>query len=429
MKGTVGIIGAGFAGLISARELERLGYTVEIFEARDRIGGRTWTAQKLGHELEVGGTWVHWMQPFIWSEITRYGAEIVSSPVCDEAFWIVGDTVHSGVEADVDKKLAGVQSKIFERSRELFPLPHAPWTNREAVAKADTGTVLDCVRNGEFSEEEVALANAYWNAGYNGESRTASPLMAAHWAALSDHRLSLLDDQTLRYKLEGGMKSIYSKIRNDIRGEVHLNTRVTKVDDQGDCVEITLADGTTRQFEQVVVTLPIGALKTIDFIEGLPDHAKEAMVEGWNCTGHKVWVKIKGHRKILAYAPDGHPLALLRSEYFMEDDTTICVGFGPDHAAIDLNSVEAVQRAVDAWDANIEVVSTFSHDWVEDEFTGQTWATPRTGQFLHGHPEKLRHGNLIFAGSDWAAGWNSFVDGAIETGFRAAREINEHRPL
>ena len=53
------VIGAGFAGLIAARELSRQhGLNVLIIEGRDRIGGRTWTAKALGEEFEMGGTWV-----------------------------------------------------------------------------------------------------------------------------------------------------------------------------------------------------------------------------------------------------------------------------------------------------------------------------------------------------------------------------------
>ncbi|WP_282452331.1 FAD-dependent oxidoreductase [Corynebacterium meridianum] len=63
------VIGAGFAGL-----------EVVIHEARDRIGGRAWTDTGLGRPLELGATWVHWHQPHVWTEITRYGAEIVASP-------------------------------------------------------------------------------------------------------------------------------------------------------------------------------------------------------------------------------------------------------------------------------------------------------------------------------------------------------------
>lgn len=53
------VLGAGFAGLIAARDLSRdHGLSVLVLEARDRIGGRTWTAKALGEEFEMGGTWV-----------------------------------------------------------------------------------------------------------------------------------------------------------------------------------------------------------------------------------------------------------------------------------------------------------------------------------------------------------------------------------
>lgn len=38
---------------------------------------------------------------------------------------------------------------------------------------------------------------------------------------------------------------------------------------------------------------------------------------------------------------------------------------------------------------------------------------------------RARHGNVVFANSDWALGWRSFIDGAIEEGTRAAMAIKE----
>jgi monoamine oxidase len=81
------IIGAGFTGVTAAREISQKGYKVLILEARDRIGGRTWYDRKLGRNLEIGGTWVHWFQPHVWSEITRYQMGIVPSPTPEKAYW------------------------------------------------------------------------------------------------------------------------------------------------------------------------------------------------------------------------------------------------------------------------------------------------------------------------------------------------------
>lgn len=44
-----------------------------LIEARDRIGGRSWSSNIDGYPFEMGGTWVHWHQPHVWREIQRYG--------------------------------------------------------------------------------------------------------------------------------------------------------------------------------------------------------------------------------------------------------------------------------------------------------------------------------------------------------------------
>lgn len=42
-------------------------------EARDRIGGRTYSAIVDGHLYEMGGTWIQWQQPHVYREMSRYG--------------------------------------------------------------------------------------------------------------------------------------------------------------------------------------------------------------------------------------------------------------------------------------------------------------------------------------------------------------------
>ncbi|MEM6589725.1 MAG: FAD-dependent oxidoreductase [Pseudomonadota bacterium] len=55
----VGIVGAGMAGMGAARDLVDAGLQVEVFEARDRIGGRTWTDHALGLPMDMGASWIH----------------------------------------------------------------------------------------------------------------------------------------------------------------------------------------------------------------------------------------------------------------------------------------------------------------------------------------------------------------------------------
>lgn len=429
----VTIVGAGFAGLVAARELEAAGVQVTIYEARDRIGGRAWTEERLGHVLEIGATWVHWMQPFIWTEIARYGQDIYPSPNVERAYWISDDKVHEGTETELDSKLERPQAAIFAGSREFFPFPHDPLhvlggDNEELIARfraADQGSVLDALRDGAFSQEEIDLADGYWSAGYNGYTASASPLMAKHWASLSDHRLSLLDEQTLRFKLTNGMRGIYEAIAADLAAPVHLGTPVVAVEHDALGARITLANRHVVASDAVIVTVPLGALNNLHFSPALPERARAVVDEGFNCTGFKIWIKVRGRHSFVGYAPTGNPLALVRSEYFLDDGTTILVGFGPDHTKIDLENPGQVQELLRSWRPDLEVVASTGHDWVADPWSGQTWATPRSGQFIEGWSLfRDSETRLRFAGADWAKGWNGVVvDGAIETGITTARRL------
>ncbi len=431
------VVGAGFAGLTAARELENAGVEVLVVEARDRVGGRAWTDSRLGgHQLEMGATWVHWMQPFVWTEITRYGQEIYPSPDIDRAYWVSDGTVHTGTEHDLDVALTPLQERIFEGSREFFPYPHDPLAIlddpntdddlKQRFLAADTGSVLDCLRDGSFTREQIDLADSYWSAGYQGSTATASPLMAKHWASLSDHRSSLMDEQTLRFKLTAGMRGLYEALASDVRGRILLETPVAHVAHDTESATVTLRDGGVVHADAVVVTVPIGALGNLTFEPALGSEQAELVENGSNSTGLKIWIKVAGRQSVIAGAPGGHPISLLRSEYFLdEEDATILVGFGSDHTAIDLSDVASAQKAVDVWAAGLEVLDCGGHDWVADEWSGQTWATLRSGQFFNGwkafHNTDTR---LRFAGADFAKGWNGVVvDGAIETGIRTARTL------
>ena len=67
------VVGAGLAGLLTARALARSSLDVAVLEARSRVGGRTWSKQFHGATFDVGGQWIGTAQSRMQQLVAEYG--------------------------------------------------------------------------------------------------------------------------------------------------------------------------------------------------------------------------------------------------------------------------------------------------------------------------------------------------------------------
>ena len=93
-------------------------------------------------------------------------------------------------------------------------------------------------------------------------------------------------------------------------------------------------------------------------------------------------------------------------------------------------NIEKTKRAVEKMflpkDKKPEIERLVFHNWTKDEFAKGAWFFSPPGLLAdHLDDMRARHGNVVFANSDWALGWRSFIDGAIEEGTRAALEVRK----
>ncbi|MDR6557698.1 monoamine oxidase [Arthrobacter pascens] len=416
------VVGAGFAGLTAARELSRQGLAVHIVEARDRIGGRTWLDRRLGRELEIGGTWVHWTQPYVWAELKRYGLDTTPSPEPERAFWWAGGRSHEGGPDELLELIGQANGEFVQDSRKYFPEPFRPLA-RDDFKAIDDVSVQDRIREQFPAGAHRDILESFWALNFNGPLENAALTQAFRWVALTNGDWAVNFEACATYKIVGGTAALAAAILADSRASIEHGFTVEAISDDTASVAVRGADGRTVRGRTAIVTVPLPALKAVAFEPLLPAAKAEGASLGQVSQGAKVWFRLRGeHAPFVALGGADWPLNFFQVEYTLDGDT-IAVGFGPDSSKIDVDDPAAVQAQLARLVPEAEVLAVASHNWVDDPLSGETWPMHRTGYLSTYLPAmQAAHGRVLFAGSDIANGWGGFIDGAIESGMEAAND-------
>lgn len=172
----------------------------------------------------------------------------------------------------------------------------------------------------------------------------------------------------------------------------------------------------------------MNVLAHVEFDPALDTGRRAVSAETAAWMGAKVWAIVRD-------APPGFSsVGLARGlDYVVTPDAlpggvlTVC--FGPRADEIDGTDRDAVQRAIGAHLPGAEVVSCTTHDWTRDPYARGAWAAYRPSQITrHGAALRRREGRLVFAGGDISVRWPGNIEGAVESGLRAASEVASSSP-
>ena len=420
------VIGGGFAGCVCARDLAHRGYNVTLLEAQGRLGGRAFTSEFAGKIYEVGALMLSWKEPFMWAEVTRYGLEIepiVGVLAPELCYWITDGKAMSAPAEEFYEIFVPPIFKFFEDVGTVFPYPYAPLTNREAVEKLDKLSVMDRVMTLPTQQERDFADN--WASAPLGRAGTEVGLASsmALTSAFGGVQASL---EGASYRLKKGTSHLVEKIVEDGGFEYRLQSPVSSIEQSGTGVTVTIEGGETFKASAVVLAAPVNTYHNIDFTPPLSPEkltvSKGKMAGG---QGAHINARLKGKMPpILAVAPSHMPLHLLLTTDILED-RVIVDGYGPDASLFDGGDPEAVQEVIRQWMPDVEVMETVSYRWDLDPFSQGTWCGFGPG-VLSKYYEALREpeGNVYFASGDSATAFRGFMEGAIESGVRVARDVH-----
>jgi monoamine oxidase len=418
------VIGAGFAGVTAARELRANGLRTVVLEARNRIGGRTWTENFAGGQMELGGQWISDRQQLVVNELNRYGIPLVPDASPDVAVFPTPEGLQRFDPDEPYGRIAELVERLFTGSRKYFPRPLEPLHRADLLSRIDHLSLRDGV-----DRLRLAPRDRMWLdltvSGYAGGSGEQGALTAlAQWWALSGWDIDGWFG-IMAHRPAGGMVRLLRAILADQPVDVRLRQEVTAVVDMGGSVLVRTRTGRTYRAPHVVVAVPVNVWRDILFAPRLPSVFHAATTEGVGVAETvKLWLHVRGYSEtIIAEGPPGVPISSLIPAGRAPGGGHLLVGFGFD-PSLDITRHSAVEAAVRRLIPEARLLGYRAHSWGRDPFARGAQALRRPGQLLRQLPAiQQPHGRMVFAGADIASGWVGFVDGAIESGRRAAGQI------
>jgi monoamine oxidase len=428
------VIGAGFAGITAARECSHRGLSALILEGRDRIGGRTFTTKfSNGEPIDLGGTYVHWTEPHMWAEITRYDLE-------DELVDGGGDAITHVATPDAAGNLKwysaqehyfrekGLFEEFFKPSTRLFPKPFNPLLKKDELANFDI-SLAERIKQLKFSADDEAYFRAFLTYDSGGDLDKAGYLALMRWWVLGGHDYDGMHGVLLAHRFKGGTVTLLNAILQDSNTEVKLGTPVTAIQQDADAVRITTKDGQNHTAAACVVATPSGCWGDIEFSPSLSDArlrvSRERSLQAQR--GASTKAVIQGEtREFSITTPLGHPLGYLYTLRKRSDDVQV-VEVDEASPMQDATDTEQMTAAIKDLLPHVEVLELVTETYHQDNrFARGAWPMYHAGVLTAEEPPvrlSEPEGRLVFATADIAHFWNSFMDGAIESGIRAGRHV------
>lgn len=447
------IVGAGPSGLTAAWELSRAGLSVAVLEARDRVGGRTWTDTVDGAMLEIGGQWVSPDQTALKDLLTELGLETYERYRDGDSVYIGADgsrTRYTGDMFPVSPETEAEMNRLIELLDRLAAEagPETPWNHPEARA-LDTISFHHWLRE-QSSDEEACNNIGLFIAGgmLTKPAHAFSALQAVLMAASAGSFSNLVDENfILDKRVVGGMQQVSERLAERLGDDVVLSSPVRTLrwdggsnDDgaTGGGQVTAVSDTVTVRARFAIMAVPPNLYSRVSYEPPLP--RRQHQMHQHQSLG--LVIKVHAVYTTPFWRADGlsgtgfSASSIVQEVYDNtnhEDSRGTLVGFVSDEKADAMFRLDPDERQRTILESIAGFLGPqaltpevyYESDWGSEEWTRGAYATSYDLGGLHRYgPDQLTPvGPIHWSCSDLAAEGYQHVEGAIRMGQATARNI------
>jgi monoamine oxidase len=442
------IIGAGLAGLSAGYELTKAGHDVTILEARTRPGGRVHTLRDTfaeGLYAEAGAARIPDHHHFTLKYAALFGLTLDPFQPTELAsvYYVRGRRFKVRPGQDVEWPyeltpeerrlgLSGMRQKyIWSMLSEVGDVTDPSWPPPDALKKYDQMNRSDFWRSRGASSGAIALLSL---GGVDDRLET--------WSALFMLRNQALNLKLTRYyKIRGGTDLLPNAFAARLAGRIHYAAPVVRIEQDAQGVKaVFLHAGShhTTAGDYLICAVPFTVQKNIEVSPTFSVEKQRAIEQLPYLSVSKIFLQTKKRfwvsEGLNGFATTDLPIGQVwDATYKQPGDRGILQAFPISLHSRRVTGMPESERISYALD-QVETIYPGTREhfeggvakcWDEDEWARGGTAYYKPGQFSSLQPHVARpEGRIHFAGehtSVWIDGW---MQGALESGNRVARQVN-----
>src|SRR5215210_3152140 len=447
----VAIVGAGLAGLTCAYRLRQADIVAQVYEAHPtRVGGRCWTSTDFAPQLaEHGGELIDQGHTQIRQLAQELGLSLdnllSAQPNGTEEFFYFDGEEYPVAQATSDLK--AIWQKVHsDVSAASYPTLWNSYTQRgwELDHMSIVDWLNESIPAGGASSKLGRLLDIAYTIEYGAESSTQSALNLLYLLGYSGQgQLRIFGPSNEKYRVRGGNDQIPNRLAAQLPGQVNLGSELVAIKlNPGGSYSLTFDQGagtTVVTADHVVLALPFSLLGGVSYakpgFEPLKVTAIKELPMGTNSKLHlqfreRHWYSLGNNGNTTADTGYQNTWEVTRAQAgkagILVDYTggTIGASFGSGTASSRaqqfLAQVEPVLPGLTSrWNGKATVDHWAAYPWTKGSYS--YW---KVGQYTKfSGMEKERQGNCHFAGEHTSQDFQGYLNGAVETGERAAGEI------